>query len=63
MRHIFHEILARYLTDDQHAFDASRREPWPTAQFESRPESAGSGGGLSERGVSKRIYRELESQN
>ena len=34
MRNIFHEILARYLTDDQHAFDASPRELWPSERFE-----------------------------
>jgi hypothetical protein len=30
MRNIFHEILARYLDSEQHAFDASPRELWPS---------------------------------
>ncbi len=29
MRHVFHEILARYLDNEQHAFDPSWREFWP----------------------------------
>jgi hypothetical protein len=29
MRHVFHEILARYLDGEQHAFDPSWREFWP----------------------------------
>jgi hypothetical protein len=29
MRSIFHEILARYLGTEQHAFEATSRELWP----------------------------------
>jgi hypothetical protein len=38
MRHIFHEILARYLDSDQYAFEATPRELWPTRPW---PESEG----------------------
>ncbi len=29
MRSIFHEILARYLESEQHAFESTSRELWP----------------------------------
>lgn len=34
MRNIFHEILARYLNTDQHAFETTPRELWPSESFE-----------------------------
>jgi hypothetical protein len=37
MRSIFHEILARYLNSEQHAFDASPRELWPETQASWHP--------------------------
>ncbi len=60
MRHILHEILSRYLISDQHAFDASPRELWPSAPFEFQPPASGSGGGIAELGAGKRTHRELE---
>ena len=67
MRHIFHEILARYLANDQFAFDASPRELWPeprpTWHPEVRRNSRNSGSPAPERGRHDRVHRELESQN
>jgi hypothetical protein len=39
MRHIFHEILARYLNTDQFAFDTSPRELWPDPRPSWHPQS------------------------
>ena len=33
MRHIFHEILARYLGSDQYAFESTSRELWPVEGY------------------------------
>ena len=63
MRHIFHEILQRYLDSDQFAFDTTPRELWPSPPFAPRPANAGNGGGIAERGGRGRFRRELESQN
>jgi hypothetical protein len=64
MRHIFHEILARYLASDQFAFDASRRELWPEPRPVWHPEARKcTGSPAPERGRHHRIYRELEPQN
>jgi len=60
MRHIFHEILARYLDSNQFAFDASPRELWPSEQAAPRPQPAGR---EPERDGRQRVYRELEPQN
>lgn len=38
MRHIFHEILARYLDSDRYAIETTPRELWPTRPW---PESEG----------------------
>jgi hypothetical protein len=45
MRHIFHEILERYLNSEQAAFDTSVRELWPTERYALRPRSTRSGSG------------------
>jgi hypothetical protein len=64
MRHIFHDILARYLESEQHAFDASPRELWPEPRSETRWQAAARAAGQPERADSHpRIYRELEPQN
>jgi hypothetical protein len=63
MRHIFHEILARYLASDQFAFDASRRELWPEARPSWHPEVCrNTGSPARERSRHHRVYRELEPQ-
>ena len=64
MRHIFHEILARYLTTDQFAFDTSPRELWPESQPSWHPQADRvSGSPDPARGRHPRDYRELESHN
>ena len=64
MRSIFHEILARYLDDEQHAFDASPRELWPEPRASWHPLTQGQPASRSvERSKQPRVYRELEPQN
>jgi hypothetical protein len=64
MRSIFHEILARYLESEQHAFDASPRELWPEAQPETRWQAAARGPGRAAKRRGKQAaYGELEPQN
>ncbi len=64
MRHIFHEILARYLDDEQHAFDTSPRELWPESRPSWHPQAPRvTGSPAPERGRHPRVYRELESHN
>jgi hypothetical protein len=64
MRSIFHEILARYLGSEQHAFDASPRELWPATQAETRWQTAArSPGRAAEPDRQRRPYVELEPQN
>ena len=64
MRHIFHEIFARYLDGEQHAFDASPRELWPEPTRSWHPGSdQASGSPAGERGRRQRVHRELESQS
>jgi hypothetical protein len=63
MRHIFHEIFARYLDGEQHAFDGSSRELWPEPTRSRHPASEQTGGSPApERGRRQRVHRELESQ-
>jgi hypothetical protein len=47
MRHILHEILARYLNTDQYAFEPTPREFWPAqarsdgrAAYDAEPEAS-----------------------
>ena len=68
MRHIFHEILERYLDSEQAAFDTSVRELWPTERFVLRTPAAthGSGSGAGRGRKPARdggAHRELESRN
>jgi hypothetical protein len=64
MRSVFHEILARYLTADQHAFEATSRELWPESQHSWHPQADGSPGGQPAKPSPGRgVYGELESQN
>ena len=65
MRNIFHEILARYLTDDQHAFVASPRELWPSEHFEYQlPVGRSAAAGLAADSLKRRATRnEPEPQN
>ena len=64
MRHIFHEILARYLATDQFAFDTSPHELWPEFRPTWHPQAPRvTGSPAPERGRHPRAYRELESQN
>jgi hypothetical protein len=44
MRHVFHQILARYLASDQFAFDTAPRELWPEARPTWHPEAPRSTG-------------------
>lgn len=61
MRHIFHEILARYLDNDQHAFDPSWREFWPDVRPSWHPPvTSQAGGQLPKRARRQRVSRELE---
>lgn len=64
MRNIVHEILARYLDSDQHAFDTTPRELWPEPSSQRHPETADKAASrASERVSNHRVYRELEPQN
>ena len=64
MRNIFHEILARYLTDDQHAFVASPRELWPSERFEFQLQIGRGAAGLAEDSSRRRAaHNELEPRN
>ena len=64
MRHIFHEILARYLDNEQHAFDPSWREYLPDVRPSWHPPvPGGSGGQVPERARRQRIHREFEAGN
>jgi hypothetical protein len=64
MRSIFHEILARYLDSEQHAFDASPRELWPETRASWHPlAQAQPASRPVERSKEQRVYRELEPQN
>jgi hypothetical protein len=59
MRHIVHDILARYLGSEQHAFEASARELWPqSAARHARPIGEDEPGGGHDV-----YYGELEPQN
>jgi hypothetical protein len=64
MRSIFHQILARYLATEQHAFDTAPRELWPETGYvphAEAPESARSQ--PAERDHACQVYGELEPQN
>lgn len=64
MRHIFHEILVRYLESDQYEFHTSPRELWPEPRTTWHPEAPQvTGSPAPERGRHHRVYRELEPQN
>jgi len=64
MRPIFHEILARYLDNEQHAFDPSWREFWPDVRPSWHPPVTGQPGGqVPERARRQRVNRELEPHN
>ena len=64
MRHIFHEILARYLTTEQSAFDTSARELWPESRPSWHPQAGrASGSPDPARGRHPRDYREREPHN
>lgn len=63
MRHIFHEILARYLDDEQHAFEATSRELWPERWSTWHPPVAGQAGGeLPESAQRQQVRGALESR-
>lgn len=61
MRHIFHEILARYLESEQHAFETSPRELWPDTGYVPRW-AGGPAKPASDSNSRARIYREFGPQ-
>lgn len=64
MRHIFHEILSRYLDGEQHAFDSSPRELWPSGQFEFQVQIGHGASGLAADPSKRRASpSELESRS
>ena len=64
MRSIVHEILARYLGTEQHAFDASPRELWPETAYEPATEAWGPARQQpAQRERHPRVCGELEPQN
>ena len=64
MRHIFHDILARYLESEQHAFEASSGKLWPASWSETRWQTAArAAGGAGQADSPSRSYGELERQN
>jgi hypothetical protein len=64
MRPIFHEILARFLDNEQHAFDPSWREFWPDVRPSWHPPvTSQAGGQLPARARRQRVQRELDHRN
>ena len=64
MRHIFHNILARYLESDQHAFEASPRELWPSVNEFWNPQlTVIPANRAPERYRQQLVHRELEPQS
>jgi len=64
MRNIFHEILARYLDSDQHGFDTTPRELWPSERLEYQLHIGHGAAGLAAESTKRRAARsELEPQN
>jgi hypothetical protein len=59
MRSIFHQILARYLDSDQHAFDAYSHELWPEPVYDRQDWGAQ---GAQEHG-GQQAYHALERQS
>ena len=61
MRHVFHEILARYLDNQQHAFDPSWREFWPDTRPSWHPPVATQPGGQVPAGARRQlVHRAFE---
>ncbi len=64
MRNIFHEILARYLDSDQHGFDTTPRELWPSERFEFQIQIGRGASGLAADPSKRRAaHNELEPKN
>jgi hypothetical protein len=64
MRNIFHDILARYLDGEQHAFESSPRELWPTVnEFWNPQVTVVPTSQLARRNSRRQDSRELESQS
>ena len=64
MRNIFHEIFARYLATDQHAFETTSRELWPSETFEFQLQFGRGGAGLaSEPSQIRAAQHEREPEN
>jgi len=64
MRHVFHEILARYLDNQQHAFDPTWREFWPDTRASWHPPVEGkSGSQLPRIARRQQDHGELEPNN
>ena len=64
MRNIFHEILARYLDSDQHAFETTSRELWPERfEFQLQVGRSAAAGLASDSTKRRAAQREPESQN
>ena len=62
MRNIFHEILTRYLDGEQHSFEATSRELWPTVNEFWNPQVTVVPASKLTKG-NGHDHRELESQN
>ena len=64
MRNILHEIFARYLATDQHAFETTSRELWPSESFEFQLQIGRGGSGLASEPSQRRAAQyELEPEN
>ncbi len=63
MRNIFNEIFARYLNSDQHAFETTSRELWPSKQFEFQVQIGRGAGFAADPSKRRADCSELESQN
>ncbi len=64
MRNIFDEIFARYLAAEQHAFEATSRELWPSETFEFQLQiGRGASGLASEPSRRSAAQHELEPKN
>jgi hypothetical protein len=61
MRSIFHQILARYLASDQHAFDAYSHELWPEPVYDRQDRQKGARGAQEQGG--QRTFHALERQS
>jgi hypothetical protein len=64
MRHTLHRLLERWLNSDQHAFDSTQHELWPSERFvPSRGDPRPNPDRAAEPALPGTVYGELEYRN